>query len=391
MGVPRTSRRTYTIRQDPTAPTVFYAGTSSGLWKSSDAGSHWRQLSPLIVKSIAFDPHGAKRLYMASENEGIVTSADGVETTQAVNEGFFHRKLSVLVPADNGMFAVSVSASGAGELIHYSGLEDRWEAVGGPAGATILSVAFAGRATLVSTYNRIFRSTDGGRRWDATAAPWKNARVESMLAVTGAPTVVMAATRAGLYRTEDLGVTWQAVGGLPATGGEIAIYGGSAPEAPVLVQCGDDLFRSVDRGRTWTKAALPTNSANVYRMTTSGADVVLAATTRGLYRSTDGAGTWRKVSGPLGTGTVSDVILDPASGQAFAVQLSSVYESRNGGDTWTPVRAPGLERSSVRSLAIDASSPGNLFALTHAKGVFILRTGASQSASYPAEPVVAGK
>jgi photosystem II stability/assembly factor-like uncharacterized protein len=343
------------------------------------------------VKSIAFDPHDTKRLFMASENQGIVTSSDGAETTQAINAGFFHRKLSALVPAEHGMFAVSVSASGAGELIRYSGREDQWEAVDGPAGAAVLSVAFAGRATLVSTYNRIFRSRDAGRRWELTDAPWKNARVESMFAMAGTPPVVLAATAAGLYRTEDLGVTWQAVGGLPVTGGDIAIYGGSDPEAPVLVQCGDELFRSVDRGRTWTKAALPARSANVYRIAASGADIVLAATTRGLYRSTDGARTWQMVTGVLGSGTVSDIIFDPASAQMFAVQLSSVYESRNGGQTWAPVRAPGLERCSVRSLAIDPRSPSDLFALTHAKGVFVLRTGAGQTASYPVEPVEPGK
>jgi photosystem II stability/assembly factor-like uncharacterized protein len=57
-GIPFSARRTRAIRQDPAHPSVVYAGTTEGLWKSVDGGASWTQMtSPtLIVNEVAIDP-----------------------------------------------------------------------------------------------------------------------------------------------------------------------------------------------------------------------------------------------------------------------------------------------------------------------------------------------
>ena len=101
LGVPRTSRRTYTIRRDPAQQGVIYAGTSQGLWKSTNEGAAWTQISPMIAKSLAFDSKNGK-LYLATEDRGLVVTDDGGKSFRQINEGFVNRNLKSLIESKWG-------------------------------------------------------------------------------------------------------------------------------------------------------------------------------------------------------------------------------------------------------------------------------------------------
>lgn len=101
VGIPRDSRRTYTIRQDPKHEAVIYAGTSRGLWKSMDRGLSWKEISPLIVRAIAFDPRDSRKFVMATENTGLVVTAAGGETTHPAVAFAIHQN-ELYISGDEG-------------------------------------------------------------------------------------------------------------------------------------------------------------------------------------------------------------------------------------------------------------------------------------------------
>jgi photosystem II stability/assembly factor-like uncharacterized protein len=77
---------------DPAHPDVAYGGNAQGVWKSTDAGVHWRQvgLAGLRVQTLAIDPSEHNRIYAGSWSEdgsagGVQISNDGGATWNALN------------------------------------------------------------------------------------------------------------------------------------------------------------------------------------------------------------------------------------------------------------------------------------------------------------------
>ncbi len=78
-----------TLGLDPTRPSIFYAGTSGGVYKTVDGAQHWKKMnnglvSPAIIKSsralnmtaILVDFHDPDTVYAAAL-EGLYKSIDG--------------------------------------------------------------------------------------------------------------------------------------------------------------------------------------------------------------------------------------------------------------------------------------------------------------------------
>lgn len=122
------------------------------------------------------------------------------------------------------------------------------------------------------------------------------------------------------------------------------------------------IYKSVDRGVTWTKAGahFPGNP----RINSFGAstDRIFAGTDEGIYSSGDEGKTWRKTS--VAARTVSFV----ASGNTIyaGTKGDGLLASRDQGIHWTPVT--GLPSRNIRSLL---AAHGRLYAGTDANGVMV--------------------
>ena len=102
---------------------------------------------------------------------------------------------------------------------------------------------------------------------------------------------------------------------------------------------GDGIFKSTDKGNTWTQLASTAGNSNFYyvnRMVVDPADenIVVAATNVGIYRSTDGGTSWTTVAEP--SGRVQDLDADPTNfnRQYASVNGLGVLRSDDGGITW---------------------------------------------------------
>ena len=82
------SYRTYTLAQDPQYENVLFAGTTQGMIKSRDGGATWQKIAPYSTRSIAFDMSKLGRIYIATDDAGILRSDDNGKTWRDANRGF---------------------------------------------------------------------------------------------------------------------------------------------------------------------------------------------------------------------------------------------------------------------------------------------------------------
>ena len=149
--------------------------------------------------------------------------------------------------------------------------------------------------------------------------PYRGGRSVAACGVKGDPqTYFMGTTGGGLWKTEDMGITWHNISdGFFKTGsvGAVAVaesdpnvvYVGMGEHAirGVMTHHGDGVYKSTDAGKTWKKTGLDLtqhisriiihpNDPNTLFVAAQGA-LYSTSKERGLYKSTDGGATWKKV------------------------------------------------------------------------------------------------
>jgi photosystem II stability/assembly factor-like uncharacterized protein len=122
------------------------------------------------------------------------------------------------------------------------------------------------------------------------------------------------------------------------------------------------IYKSVDRGVTWTKAGA--NFPGSPRINSFGAstDRIFAGTDAGIYSSSNEGQTWQKTS--VAARTISFAVL---GNTIYAgTQTTGLLASKDQGLNWTPVT--GLPSRNIRSLL---AAHGRLYAGTDADGVMV--------------------
>lgn len=162
-----------------------------------------------------------------------------------------------------------------------------------------MAVSFADSKTLWgwdSGGRGTFRSADGGKTWSRLDAAGIERQIY-VLAGPAEPGVVLAGTMSGLYRSTDGGATWQAVSGVS---GGWAIGIAADPKEPehILVFTQGGMKATADGGATWNDAGggLPSD-AEITSLAISPTDAktAYAADSSKIYETTDGGKTWTAV------------------------------------------------------------------------------------------------
>ncbi len=227
----------------------------------------------------------------------------------------------------------------------------------------------------------VYRSTDGGASWRATAAlplpgPAPYTGLVRTLAVSPAsPRRAWAGTDTGdLFLTTDGGAHWALTGPRPAR----PIFAlAPAPSSPRTVYLGVEaqqldlggVFASDDAGATWTRRvqgltglvapalALPPGSPGVLW---AGLDP------QGLFRSANAGRRWARVALPQARPTRFIAIhslelapSDPAT--LYALDFSALWRTVDGGESWTEVYAFPDTPQYLQLLRVDPTAPLRLW------------------------------
>jgi photosystem II stability/assembly factor-like uncharacterized protein len=257
---------------------VCFAARQSGLYRSDDAGASWTPVydsldleAPLATMAVAVSPDFASdSCVFAGVAGGILRSVDGGQTWNAVllpepppivsalavSPDFSRDSILLAGTLEDGVFR---SADRGGRWARWNfGLLDL------EVFCMALSPSFADDETVfVGTESGIFRSTNGGRAWREVDFSLELAPVLS-LAISpgyaseeegGGTGVLFAGTETcGLYRSEDRGRTWTRLGEDTITGpiNGILLASGVSSPATILVALSDRLLISRDGGESWS-------------------------------------------------------------------------------------------------------------------------------------------
>ena len=170
------------------------------------------------------------------------------------------------------------------------------------------------QSTVADDFNSIFKTV----KW-RSIGPFRGGRSVAGCGVVGDPkTYYMGTTGGGLWKTDDLGLTWRNVSdGYFKTGsvGAVAVaesdpnvvYVGMGEHAVrgVMTHHGDGVYKSTDAGKTWKRIGLElTQHISRIIIDPKNPNVVLVAAQgalyshspqRGVYKSIDGGVSWKNV------------------------------------------------------------------------------------------------
>lgn len=275
---------------NPQNPAVLYAGTSAGLFKSSNEGESWAATAYLSsVLSVAVDPFGRDRVYVGSPGGGVFRSLDG-----------------------------GASWTPAGS-----------ELQGQPVAALTVDPTDGDKLYAGSNNGTFFRSIDGGQNWSPSTGPTTTGTVSSIAVDPENPATLHLAAGT-VFKSTDTGATWRRTSA-DFTATVIAID----PKTPLLVYAGGirfgnsgtdpGIFRSDDGGETWT---LPTRATHLGIVTAIAIDPVRPSV---VYA---GSVLFLQITGPIGVGV------------SVSQDRGATWRSFNDGD-------PRMGPSFVRALVID--------------------------------------
>ncbi len=322
------SFRTYTLVQDPQRENVLFAGTTHGMIRSTDGGGNWERIAHYATRSIAFDLSRLGRIFIATDDAGILRSEDHGRTWGQLKNGFSNLRLGPLALGGDGALLLHDPADGAAFRLAEDSV--RWTKVRPPAlpalagGARLTGLlvsAWDSKGAVAAAGPYLYSQRDASRGWRMLQFPYP---IRSVVALD--PSWVAAVAGSAVYLSTD-GEHWQ---------------GGRALEAEV-----HDVV------------AMPGK--------------LVAATAAGLRVSIDRGESWRRIGGPLEESTIQAICRHPErSSVLFAAHYGEVLSSVDGGVSWKRISPADWPVDSVRQLMVIPKAPDRLFVLTAYQGVFQL-------------------
>jgi photosystem II stability/assembly factor-like uncharacterized protein len=233
--------------------------------------------------------------------------------------------------------------------------------------------------------------------------PFRGGRSVASSGVVGDPkTYYMGTTGGGLWKTDNMGITWRNISDGSFTTGTVGaiavaesdpnvIYVGTGEHAVrgVMTSSGDGVYRSTDAGRTWKKIGLE-ETRHIARIVVDprNPDVVLVAaqgalyapsTQRGIFKSTDGGATWKRTLFVDERTGAAELSMDATNPRRLYAAMwehgrlpwkvlsggpgSGLYRSTDGGDTWEKMTQGLPEKMGKMAIAVSRSNPDKVYAL----------------------------
>jgi photosystem II stability/assembly factor-like uncharacterized protein len=371
---------------DPNDPETIYVGSVgaavgggravSGVSRSTDGGSTWQPVGLVgtNVGSLAIDPKTPEILY-ASTDKNLLRTSDGGKTWRAVGLEGWGWLSGVTIDPENPAILYAAAATGAFKSTDR-GASWRSLDVGleGRDGVNALALDPRGSATLFAgTGSGVLKSTDSGRSWEVSTAGMTGARVDDLAASTGGSAYALVSSQGFFKRT---GGDWRpANAGLPTLNLSGLAVDPQRRETVYLVARGREIFTTTNGGDSWRKVHAPrvpdSTQITALAVDPENPGILYAGAydwssggngTSGVFKSTDGGVTWRALGlNELPPGDIEVLAIDPQNPRNLHAAGIGYFKSADGGATWS---SPHVAQSPLRSLALDASEPGTLYAGT---------------------------
>ncbi|HEX2094648.1 MAG TPA: hypothetical protein VHG28_19745 [Longimicrobiaceae bacterium] len=390
---PSRGGRVTTVAGVPGQPHTFYMGpTGGGVWKTTDAGQSWINVSDGFFQDAA----GIGSIDVSPSDPDVVyagTGSEGIRSNVSTGRGIYR-------------------STDAGKTWSFVGLREMGQ-LGAvrihPRDPNTVFVAATGSVFARNPERGVYRTRDGGRTWERVLFVSDSTGAVDVEFQPGNPdvlyaslwrgerkpwTVISGAREGGIYRSTDGGETWTKLGGGLPTGlfgkSNVAVSPADPRRVYVLIEAapGGGLYRSDDAGDSWTRvsdyAQLITRPFYYTNITAdpTNADVVYVGT-EGFYKSTDGGRSWRTIPTPHGDN--HDLWINPTNPEIM-VQANDggANVTLNGGRTWsTQYNQPTAE---LYQVYVDNQFPYRVYGAQQDNSTLIIPS-LPLSASPPDDPI----
>jgi photosystem II stability/assembly factor-like uncharacterized protein len=422
-GIPSQSRRTRDIVQHPSLPGTIYAATTEGFWMSSDAGKTWSMTTQrnLEINSIAVHPDEPNKVFIATNNYGVMVSTDGGRNFAPTNDKFSSRfaySVSTDIETPDRLYATTQNTATGGGFMFVS-----------PDGGKSWIQAKNIDVTRVSPFSIIqdrvnpniifmgsnlglFKSVDRGINWlfvDSPKAPkatrrkvgkGRKARYVTVPPDPKSPRVItekirvlsytqdgkngiLAGTEKGLYRSYDVSKGWEKIELGDSIGSNIFVVT-TDPQIPSTIWVGTSnsgVAVSEDNGATWKKVQGIPDSTPIgsIKVDPQNPQNIYVGSSQTLYLTKDGGKSWLRRGGNLPLGNYNSILVNPRNTNEVYVSSSlqsdgGIYFSNDAGMNWRRIDTAALKLPSHRiwSMAFDPVNSNRIFAATHSSGVYVI-------------------
>ncbi|MBI4470516.1 MAG: hypothetical protein HY650_14470 [Acidobacteria bacterium] len=327
-GIPSNSKRTRIVYQHPTRSKTIYAGTTEGLWRSTDGGTGWRLASSrtLVVNGLVIPREAPDRVYVAADGVGLLLSHDSGSNFQPSNFGLANRSVAATA-ADPETFSRLYAG-----LLHEGSERALWV------------------------------TDDEGASWRIASTGLTASDVFCIHTSPGKTVRVLAGTSQGLFRSTNRGGSWSPWGGVPAgaDNGAGTRVGSGRTRAPGSTRARAETKRL---GRAGAAAPEPLRDHIVQIAPDPFRPAqLLVVGWKGLYRVDESTGSAvRLYRCPVGVRalTVAGGTFE-ASGRLWLGTSQGLLESDEEGKSWRPVPVFGTGPHAIQAIEISAGSPAAL-------------------------------
>jgi len=358
------------LAADPRDPSVVYLGTASGsLYRSDDAGLHWRRLSPgfplvgMSLDDVLVDPRGDVIVgywEVAGTGGGVARSSDGGESFTLLPEIAGESVRGLAIAPSEPEILVAGTLSG---VFRTQDGGQSWSRVSPDGHVGLRNVGSVAidftdpEVVYAGTWHLPWKTTDGGLSWKQIHAGMMSD--SDVMALSLGPRDrehVYATACSGIYRSRNGGGRWARIQGIPWASRRTRAFAHD-PEHPDRLFAGttQGLWVGKDGTSTWRLATDRRLVVNALAALPGG--IVLAGTdAAGVLRSADRGGSWAPSNEGFSERFVSQVAFEPASGRVVvaaggARHHSGVLTAAAPEGPWSPW-ALGLEERQVLSLAV---------------------------------------
>lgn len=356
---------THLVSAGEGASTMYASLASGGVLRSDDGGKNWSPanvglptgtLGRIDVHALAVDPTNERRAYTAVASGGdaaIYRTSDGGRSWFLAGRGFRGDKTDALAVTPDGSL---IYAAIGGRLFVGAASGGDWVQQAVWSQQQVQALAFDREdATIVYTLagGRLLVSQDGGMTWSDNLLPPPFAATALAVAPQGR---LVVATRLGVFAGLDRGATWMPLGSPSAPGPMTSLTWDKMHPDVGYAANRDDVFMTVDGGRTWFGLAKGLVAPGIRSLAEQGSGRIAAATGNGVW--------WVQVArppAPTATATPTGAPTATASPTAPATPSPSASPSPSSTLPATPMpehtATPSPTSSSTPSPSPSATSP----------------------------------